>query len=161
MTIRYFPCLSSRRSWENYVYGAIVWVHSSTASITCVSTKKIHIWSSTSPSWMASSFINLATHSRVFWLKDWTLPYFISAMLTLWYFYLFMWMTILQTSNDQESITTLLHLLNQEFPIRNLSNARFFFGIEFFSNVEGCLLYKANALLGFSNGLKWMVLTIF
>lgn len=61
---------------------------------------------------------------------------------------------ILQTSNDQESITTLLHLLNQEFPIRNLSNARFFFGIELFSNSEGRLLYKENALSGFSNGLK-------
>lgn len=55
---------------------------------------------------------------------------------------------ILQTSNDQESITTLLHLLNQEFPIRNLSNARFFFGIELFSNSEGRLPLQRKCIIG-------------
>lgn len=49
---------------------------------------------------------------------------------------------ILITSNDQEDITTLLGLLNQEFSIRDLDNICFFFGIELIPHVEGYLHFQ-------------------
>ena len=55
---------------------------------------------------------------------------------------------ILITGNDYKGITTLLSLLNQEFPTRDLGIAYFFLGIEIIPHEDDYLLSQSKYITG-------------